>query len=338
MRRLILTGPQKIEIKDEPLPEVKPGWILIKTLRCGICGTDAHGYMGETIFGKVFPFNLGHEVCGCIEKVGNEQSHFEAGDLVVINPFFTCGSCAACYMDRSNDCSSKTTIGLKGPGGFSEYILVPETSTYKANKDIDVNRLTFAEPLADVIYAIEKINITNSMNVLINGVGAIGLMFLQLVLGYKPKSITVADFNKDKLKKAKELGADVIINPKVDTEHESALYEVIIDCTGSAASVSQSINKIAFGGQFLNFGVCPIDSKFEIKPFDLYKKDAVYISSFALNKSSMQKAVDLLSSDRFNTEVLIDSIQPISEFENSLHKMIEGQSSGKIIIDTTRDY
>jgi len=335
MRRLILTGPKKIEIKDEPIPEVKPGWVLIKTLRCGICGTDAHGYMGETIFGKVFPFNLGHEVCGHIEKLGSDSSRFELGDLVVINPFFTCGSCAACYMDRSNDCSSKTTIGLKGPGGYSEYILVPETSTYKVNKDMDVNRLTFAEPLADVIYGLDKLTINNSTNVLIKGVGAIGLMFLQLVLGHKPKSVAVTDFNEDKLQKARELGAD-IINPKSDTEHEDDLYEVIIDCTGSAASIGQSINSLAFGGQFLNFGVCPIDSKFEVKPFDLYKKDAIYISSFALNKSSMQKAVDLLSSDRFNTEILIDSIQPISEFENSIHRMIEGKASGKIIIDTTK--
>ena len=127
----------------------------------------------------------------------------------------------------------------------------------------------------------------------------------------------------------------MIINPSKDTEHTDNLYEVIIDCTGSASCVAESINKLAFGGQFLNFGVCKMDAKFEVKPFDLYKKDAVYISSFALNKSSMQKAIDLLSSDRFNTDILIDSIQPLSEIENCLHKMNEGKLSGKIIIDTT---
>lgn len=337
MRQLILTGPQRIETKQVPLPEVQPGWILIKTVRCGICGTDAHGYRGETIFGKVFPFHLGHEVCGYIKKLGNTDSHFKVGDLVVINPFFTCGSCPACYKDKSNDCYSKTTIGLKGPGGFSEYILVPETSTYKANSDMDVNRLAITEPLADVIYGMEKLHIDNSMNVLINGVGAIGLMFLQLVVGCKPKSITVADFNESKLEKAKELGADILINPKTNSEHKEDLYEVIIDCTGSAVCVGESIHRLAFGGQFLNFGVCKIDSSFEVSPFELYKKDAVYISSFALNKSCMQKAIDLLESDRFNTDILIDSVQPLSEFENSIHKMVEGKSSGKIIIDTTRE-
>ncbi len=337
MRQLILAGPKRVETKEVPVPEVRPGWVLIKTLRCGICGTDAHGYMGETIFGKVFPFHLGHEVCGNIEKLGSETSHFKVGDLVVINPFFTCESCPACYTNQSNNCESKTTIGLKGPGGFSEYILVPETSTYKAKGDMDVNRLTFTEPLADVIYAMEKLRIDHTMNVLITGVGAIGLMFLQLVIGYKPKSITVSDFSESKLAKAKALGADTIINPSTDSEHKDDLYEVIIDCTGSAACVGASLHKLAFGGQFLNFGVCKIDAAFEVNPFELYKKDAVYISSFALNKSCMQKALDLLSSDRFNTDILIDSVQPLSEFENNIIKMVEGQSSGKIIIDTTKE-
>ncbi|MCG8484249.1 MAG: alcohol dehydrogenase catalytic domain-containing protein, partial [Clostridia bacterium] len=294
MRQLILTGVQKIETKEVPLPEVKPGWVLIKTARCGICGTDAHGYMGETIFGKVFPFHLGHEVCGYVEKVGNDDSHFKTGDLVVINPFFTCDSCPACFMGQSNNCSTKTTIGLKGPGGFSEYILVPETSTYKADKDMDVDRLTIAEPLANVIYAMDKIKIDSSMNVLINGVGAIGLMFLQLVAGYKPKSITVTDLNDAKLEKAKKIGADITINARSNTDPNDHLYDVIIDCTSSAECVGQSIKKLAFGGQFLNFGVCKMDATFEVNPFDLYKKDATYLSSFALNKSSMQKALDLL--------------------------------------------
>ncbi len=331
MKQVLLNNPKELKTIDVDLSNVPPGWLLVKTLCCGVCGTDAHSYMGETIFGKVFPFHIGHEVCGHVEKIGNEKSGFNVDDLVVINPFFTCNSCKSCFVDLSNNCENKTTIGLKGPGGYSEYILVPETSTYKVRKDMDVHRLSFAEPLANIVFAMERIDIDHSKSVLINGVGAIGLMFLQLVVGQSPLSVTVCDFNESKLEKAMSLGATRSINPKkVQDKNE---YDIIIDCTGSTECVEQSIDKLAFGGLLMNFGVCPSGSKISIDPFVMYRKNATYTSSFALNKSSMQKAVNLLEGNVFNTDILIDSIVPVSELEVSLLKMANGQTSGKIIID-----
>lgn len=334
MRQIQLLEPRHIQALDIAEPEIPQGWALIRTLYCGICGTDAHSYEGETIFGKVFPFHIGHEVAGLIEKTGTENSPFQKGELVVINPFFTCGCCKACYQDQSNDCEHKTTIGLKGPGGFSEYILIPETSIYRAPRDMDPTRLCLAEPIANVIYAMQKLKVTHSMDVLINGAGAIGLIFLQLLLGSKPKSITVADFNHRKLARAKELGADRIVDPA--KEQDTALYQVIVDCTGSASCVEDSVHKLAFGGQLMSFGVCPADKRIQVSPFELYKRDATILSSFALNKSSMQKAMDLLISSHFNTDALVDSVRPLSMLEQSLQEMAAGRTGGKIIIDTTK--
>ncbi len=333
MRQLLLNNPKELKTIDLEIPKMPVGWVLIKTARCGVCGTDAHSYMGETIFGKVFPFHIGHEVVGYIEEIGSEKSAFKKGDLVVINPFFTCNSCKSCYTDRSNACENRTTIGLKGPGGFSEYVWVPETSTYKLDPKIDLSRASFAEPLANIIYAMESIEIKHSMNVLINGVGAIGLMFLQLIKGQKPLSITVCDLNDNKLDKALSIGATKAVNPKTTKNEE--LYDVIIDCTGNAKCVEQSVNNLAFGGQLMNFGVCPSDSKIALNPFVLYQKDAKIMSSFALNKSAMQRSVNLLESDWFDTDILIDSIQPLSNLEDSLIRMAEGTTDGKVIIDTT---
>lgn len=334
MRQLILNNPKELKVLEVEIPTPPEGWVVIKTARCGVCGTDAHSYMGETIFGKVFPFHIGHEVVGHIESTGSANSSFKKGDLVTINPFFTCNCCKSCYSDRSNACLNRTTIGLKGPSGFSEYTCVPESSTYKARPDMDLNRLSFAEPLANIVYAMESLKFDHTMNVLINGVGAIGLMFLQLIMGHKPLSITVADFNDNKLDKALSLGATKAVNPKNTTDEN--LYDVIIDCTGSAKCVEMSFDKLAFGGQLMNFGVCASDAVIQISPFKLYQKDATFISSFALNKSAMLKAVNLLESDWFDTDVLIDSIQPFSNLEDSLIRMAEGTTDGKVIIDTTK--
>lgn len=335
MRQIRLLEPKHVQTLEVEIPEIPQGWVLIRTLCCGICGTDAHSYEGETIFGKVFPFHIGHEVAGLIERTGTEHSPFHKGELVVINPFFTCGSCKACYQDQSNDCEHKTTIGLKGPGGFSEYILVPETSVYRAPQDINPARLCLAEPIANVIYAMQKLTVTHSMDVRINGAGAIGLIFLQLLLGCKPKSITVADFNHAKLERAKKIGADRVVDPS--REQDGMLYQLIVDCTGLASCVEGAIHRLAFGGQLMSFGVCGADRVIQVSPFELYKRDATILSSFALNKSSMQRALDLLSSPRFDTDVLIDSVRPYSMLEQSLQEMAAGKTSGKVIIDTTRE-
>jgi 2-desacetyl-2-hydroxyethyl bacteriochlorophyllide A dehydrogenase len=335
MRDIELQSEQKLHIFEHEIPELKEGELLIKTARCGICGTDVHSYYGETIFGKVFPFHIGHEVCGYVEKVQGSNSTFEVGDLAVINPFFTCNSCPACLMDRSNDCENKTTIGLKGPGGYSEYIIVPETSTLKVKKGFDIDRLTLAEPLADIIYAKEKLEINSNMKVLIVGVGSIGLMFLQLMKGHMFESLAASDFNNNKLEKALKLGADVVYNPQ-NNDVITEKYEIIIDCTGSAASVKQDINYLAFGGQLLSFGVCKSDAKIEISPFDLYKLDAKFISSFALNKSSMQKSLAILYSSSFDSDTVIDSVRPVSELEECLKEIHDGKVDGKIVIDTTK--
>jgi 2-desacetyl-2-hydroxyethyl bacteriochlorophyllide A dehydrogenase len=334
MRVVELRNGLDLHVYDKDIRDLEEGELLIKTVRCGICGTDVHSYYGETIFGKVFPFHIGHEVCGYVEKVQSKNSSFKVGDLVVVNPFFTCNSCPECLMDRSNNCENKTTIGLKGPGGYSQYIMVPETSALKADKDFDVNRLTLTEPLADIIYAKEKLDINSNMKVLIVGVGSIGLMFLQLMKGHMFKKLAVSDFNNNKLAKAKKLGADVIYNPSENQVIDDK-FDIVIDCTGSAKSVKQDINYLSFGGQLLNFGVCASDATIEINPFDLYKLDAKFISSFALNKSSMQKALAVLSSSSFNSDIVIDSLRPISQLEDSLKDIHAGKVDGKIIIDTT---
>lgn|GEM_PF-4683278 len=264
--------------------------------------------------------------------MNSSDSHFEKGELVVINPFFTCNSCSACFKDQSNNCQHRTTIGLKGPSGFSEYILVPETSVYKVRQDMDPYRLCLAEPLANVIYGIDKLRLAHDQKIRINGAGAIGLMFLQLLGGMMPSLITVCDMNESRLERARAMGADRLVNPRRDVDEE--LYDVIIDCTGNVNSIQSSFERMDFGCQFLSFGVCSSADIVKLSPFEIYRKDASFMGSFALNKSSMEKAVRLLESNRFDSSGYIDSIRPVEELEDAIKAMASGRTSGKIVIKT----
>lgn len=341
MRQTILAAPKKIESREVPLPQIEPDGVLAMTLRTGICGTDVHSYYGETIFGKVFPFHIGHEVCAIVEEVGSSVKTLKKGDVVVVNPFFTCGGCTACYLGMENNCAHKTTIGLKGFGGFSEYVYVPATSAFKVQSD-DYNAMSLAEPLSTVIYGLDKLRIDPTKTVLINGIGPIGMMFAQLIKSANVSQLVVTDLNQEKLRLARKLGVDLALCPK-DTDDNAKLkelteqgFDIIIDCTGSIKSMQSTVDCVDFGGQILLFGICSAESTMGIKPFQLYKKDATIFSSFALDKNSFRKAISLLENGHINTELLIDEVVPFSQLEDSIKKIADGKANGKIIIDTTR--
>ena len=335
MKKLFLKEPRVIACEEIDLPAMDPQYVLVKTLRCGICGTDAHSYQGETIFGKVFPFHIGHEICGQVEAIGERVSNVKKGDTVVINPFYTCGCCEPCQTGYENNCDNKTTIGLEGPGGFSDYVYVPASSVLKtASKDYDA--LTLVEPLSTVVYGYRKLCLNGTKKVLIKGAGTIGLMFLQLAVADKPKHITVTDFVETKRTHALLLGADTVHCPAKETPLPFAQYDVIIDCTGSIASMQSNLDILAFGGQMMLFGICSADSAMEIQPFRLYQKDASIHASFALNTQSFRLALNMIAHNRIRTDVLIEKIVPRSELEKSILDIAKGRTNGKIVVDTTR--
>lgn len=341
MKKVYLEAPQKIIEEEFELPTPDPGWVIVQTKRCGICGTDVHSYYGETIFGPVFPFNIGHEISGVITAIGSGTNYLKEGDHVVINPFFTCDQCPECRSGRANNCQNKTTIGLKGPGGFSEYIYVPATSAYKTDEQ-DFDALTLVEPLSTVIYGLKKLELKSDSNVLLNGAGPIGMLFLQLLKLENINSLTVADLNDSKLDKAKKAGADFIVNPNTQDPDESYTkiapsgFDIVIDCTGSVGAIQYALSKIGFGGQFLLFGVCSAKKSMSIKPFDIYQKDVRLFGTFALNRDSFQEALHLINSKKIDTSTIIAEVVPLGQLEQSLERLSKGLVEGKIIIDTTR--
>lgn len=338
MRKVYLSDPEVICTEEAPLPKVEKGWVLAKTLRTGICGTDVHSFFGETIFGNTFPFHIGHEISAVVEECKGKT--LTKGDIVVIDPIMSCGVCKSCQLGMEQCCENRMYFGLTGPGGFSEYVYVPEACAIKVDSD-DYAAMSLAEPLATVVYGFEKLKLDATKSVLINGVGPIGLMFLQLVVRAGVKQVVASDLNNEKLKNALTAGADFALNPLNEEEGAKLSelcgrgFDVIIDCTGSIKSMQSCADKVAFGGQILLFGLAASSATMEINPFKLYTKDACIMTSNATDWEAFCKAVYLLENGRINTDILIDSVVSVSELEASIRKIAAGETNGKIIIDTT---
>ena len=111
MQALLLTAPGVLELVDLPRPDPGPGEVRIRVAACGICGSDVHGYTGET--GRRIPhLVMGHEAAGTVEAVGAGITDLGPGDRVALDSTVFCGHCEFCRTGRENLCGSREVLGV----------------------------------------------------------------------------------------------------------------------------------------------------------------------------------------------------------------------------------
>jgi len=340
MKSVFFDGKGNLEIKEIDKPSIKPDEVLIKVKCSGVCTTDLHSFYGESVSEGDSPYPLvpGHEVSGIVEKVGNEVHELKIGDKIAIDPFVPCNECFFCKNRKYHYCQNVRTIGTNINGGFAEFLAAPASSVHKF-EGIDYDAAALAEPLSTVIYGQERCNIEFGDELLIIGAGPMGLLHLQLAKHTGAKRIVVVDVQKDRLKKAEELGAEVI-NAKVGSGTESTKkilestrygYDVVIEATGIAKVVEASVDLLNYNGRLLIFGVAPQKSKVTYNPYTLYRNDYQIIGAFALNKT-LEKAVNMLSNGILDVSSVLGKKYKLSEMETALSDLENKRASGKLQI------
>jgi len=123
MLQSVMVSPGKIEFHEVEKPELKPGQVLIKIMRIGICGSDIHVNHGKHPFTK-YPVTQGHEVSGKIVEVAEDVEHLKVGQKVTIEPQVVCGKCHPCRTGKYNLCEELKVMGFQTVGAGSEYLLL----------------------------------------------------------------------------------------------------------------------------------------------------------------------------------------------------------------------
>ncbi len=208
----------KMEYKDVPIPEVADHQVLVKVRACGVCGSDVAYYYGrspvETPTGKG-PIILGHEFSGDVVKVGKiarDMNLFQVGDRVLANPVQNCNACPQCARKQVNLCKNTHTSGVNYDGAYAEYALVSYTHLHKLSDDISYEDAALCEPLACSCYGVKKLDVKLGDFVVIFGPGTIGLMMLKLIKASGAGKVAMVGILDYGLERAKEMGADYVIN------------------------------------------------------------------------------------------------------------------------------
>jgi 2-desacetyl-2-hydroxyethyl bacteriochlorophyllide A dehydrogenase len=200
MKIAVLTGPQRFEVVDEPVPDIAPDEVLVRTAACGVCASELDMWQGRGA--SPFPLYPGHEVSGTVVAVGAEVQGVAEGDAVAV---WATGR------------------------GFAEFVAVKAEYCRPAD-GVPVEE-ALAEPLACAVNAVELADVRLADDVVIIGAGFMGNLVQQLVQLRGPRHVVVADTRTDALERAAKLGA----TRTVDVTSES-LEAVVAEVTGGVGA------------------------------------------------------------------------------------------------------
>jgi L-iditol 2-dehydrogenase len=314
------------DIRIEEMPKPKPGHkeILIKVLSCGICGSD----IVEWYRLPRAPLVQGHEIGAEVIETGKAVTKYRPGDRVFVAPKVPCMKCVYCKNGHFPVCSN---VKERLPGGFSEYVLVPESlvenGTYLLPDNVTYDQSTFIEPLACVVRAQQLAGLGSNQTVMVIGSGMSGLLHVKLAKT-KHCRVIATDINRKKLEFAEKMGADMTM---VAAENIAAA-DVVILCTSAIAAVDQAWQCVDKGGVIVFFAVPHPDVKITIPLNDFWTRETKIMTSYYCGPPDIDAAINLIETETIKVDDMITRRLPLGDIAEGFRMVMAGKESLKVII------
>ena len=258
-------------IVDTPKP--KGAEVLLRVERCGLCHSDLHiqdGYADigggkklDTTRGMTLPFTLGHEIAGIVEEVGPDAPKDLIGKKKTVFPWIGCGQCRECLAGDENLCAKNRFMGVTIDGGFSTHTLVPEA---KYLLDYDPLPIDMAATLMcsgiTAYGALKRLaDRPRQRNILLIGLGGVGMMGLSIAPAMFKQKISVADLSASARESALKNDASFAYDPsevdiakRIIKETEGG-FDCVVDFAGSEKSMAFAVWVLARGGKIVVSGL-----------------------------------------------------------------------------------
>lgn len=266
MKAVFLIEPGKLEIRDIPIPDAGSDEVLIRIKETGLCGSDLHYYKDGRVGDHVVtePHILGHESSGIVVEVGKDVKHLKSGDLVSIEPGLPCLNCEQCLSGRYNLCGSVKFLGVPPyQGTFREYVVHRAAFTYKLPDNLDFTMGTLAEPFSVGYHAVRMLKPKLGGSLLISGAGPIGIACMIMARMAGVIDITITDINDYRLKKAKKMGASLVIKSGSQDIPKMA-FDSVIEASGAQSAFIDALTAIKKGGHISFVGMSNTSIPFDL--------------------------------------------------------------------------
>ena len=247
MKAVRLYNKNDIRVEDISFNDkIESEEVLVEVSFAGICGSDLHNFNTGCWISRS-PSTPGHEFSGRILKIGDKVSKLRVNDHVVADSRVACGDCLYCKKNLSFLCSNLGFVGELNDGGFAKYTIQKESQLIKLPKSLDLKIACLIEPLAVSIHALSLFNQTNHKNVLILGLGPIGVLSAIYMRELGVNNIKIYDINKKRLSKvSNDLKFEVLdLNDEIINNEK---FDFCLDATNSTNAISFILDRISKGG------------------------------------------------------------------------------------------
>lgn len=322
MRAAVLVEPGCFEIEERPIPKPGRGEVLIKVAQVGICGTDLHIFNGHYAADRL-PMIPGHEFTGTIMAVAADVTGLHVGGKAVVDMNIGCGHCFWCRKNEILNCPDMQQMGITMDGAFAEYIVVPARLVIPAPDHVPFDTLALTEPLACVVRAARKANITFGQSVVILGAGPIGNLHVQLLRSIGAAPIIVTDLSAQRVQIALDCGADIgVSNPTqlLQTVMDATGgrgADVVIESVGNSALYHMALRLMRKGGHLAAFGLTGSDETLALPILETILQENSVKGSVAGMGQDMHDALTLLAHGRIRTDYFTRAKFPLEDIQHA---------------------
>jgi len=340
MMAAVLYGKEHLRVEPVALPMIGEGDLLVRVRAALTCGTDVkvfrRGYHARMI---VPPALFGHELAGDIVAAGENVKRFRAGQRVVAANSAPCWECFYCKRGVENLCEDL----LFNNGAYAEFIRIPgrivERNTYAIPDHLSYQDAALIEPLACVIRGLEETGVTPGDNLVVIGLGPIGLMFVRLAKVAGARVIAIGR-RKTQLERADRMGADVVISTHAHHDVVQAVrdctkgrgVDVAIEAVGKPETWQQSVKMVRRGGTVNFFGGCPNDTHVSLDTSLLHYSEITCKASFHHTPAHIQKALGAVSAGHITADDFVNRVEPLTNLLDVMRHLMSHNGHMKTAI------
>lgn len=355
---------QPLTVVDVDLEGPKAGEVLIELKATGICHTDAFTLSGDDPEGA-FPAILGHEGAGIVREVGAGVKSVKPGDVVI--PLYTaeCRECEYCLNPKTNLCQAirstqgqgvmpdgtsrfsldgKPILHYMGCSTFSNYTVLPEIAVAKIRDDAPFDKVCYigCGVTTGVGAVVFDAKVEPGSNVVVFGLGGIGLNVIQGARMVGANRIIGVDLNPRKVELARKFGMTDFINASEVDNVVEAIIELTkggadysFECIGNVNTMRQALECCHKGwGESIIIGVAGAGQEISTRPFQLVTGRVWRGSAFggARGRTDVPKIVDWYMDGKINIDDLITHTMPLSDINKGFELMHAGESIRSVVL------
>lgn len=333
MKALLYEGPHQLRVVDMPMPTPMADEVLLRVGACGICGSDVHGYTGESgrrTAGQV----MGHEFAGQIAAVGPRVSQWKPEDRVAAFNIVGCGRCAYCQSEQVQCCPDRKVIGVNTGevGAYAEFVCVPAKNLAKIADHVPFGLALLNEPLAVAYHALGHVP-DEAKSLVIVGGGTIGQCLTQVAKVLGKWTVYLVEPIEEKRRLAEKNGA-ITLPPDLDIlrKHLPLGGDAAIEAVGVEATVQFALESIRPAGTLVLLGNLAKQVTLPLQHISSNEKHLV--GTYGFNFKDFETIVRWINEGRFDLKPLLTGSCTLEETPSVFADLAAGRRQAvKIVVE-----